>query len=73
MNIAWHDSNVRTTVHDVPFKSLEREPVVPEAKEAGTASRSLDNRRNSLDHLVLSLEVLLGVLELSAAPIYIEG
>lgn len=67
---AWHGSNVRTIVHDVSFRNLETEPVVPVAREAGNANRFQDNRRNSLGHLALLLVVLLVVSGLSAAPIY---
>lgn len=49
---------VRTIVHDVSFRNLETEPVVPAAMEAENANRFPDNRRNSLDLLVLSLVVL---------------
>lgn len=52
---------VGTIVHDVSFRNLETEPVVPAATEAENANRFPGNRRNSLDPLVPSLVVLSGV------------
>lgn len=56
-------------LEDVSFRNLETGPVVQAAEVAANASRSRDNRRNSLGHLVPSLGVLLEELGLSGAPV----